>query len=432
MTSTENAEQRSPDGRAPNAQAGGGMAGGRPLAGVRVVEVASWMFVPSGGSVLVDWGADVIKVEHPVTGDPQRGLITSGLIPGGGDGVNFMIEQPNRGKRSVGINLAHPDGREAFLKLVETADVLLTNYLAPMRRKLGIDTEDLRRRNPQLIIARGSGQGPHGPDADRGGYDGTSFWARGGMGAVTPTQPNGFPMGQPGPAYGDVMGGMATAGAIAAALYQRAATGEPSIVDVSLLATAMWQISPLVVASGLQGIERFPPGDRSKAPNPVVTSYRTSDGRFLIIILLQPDRYWAALCECIGRPDLIAHPKFVDIQARAENNEECISILDEVFGSQPLSHWKEALADFKGVWVPFQTLPELYEDPQVIANGYLPTMTAGNGQEVQLVANPAMFDEQLVTVERAPEHGEHTETVLLETGIAWEDIAAMKDSGAIL
>ena len=118
----------------------------RPLEGVRVVEVASWMFVPSGGSVLVDWGADVIKVENPAGGDPQRGLITSGLIPAGT--VNFMVEQPNRGKRSVALNIAHPDGREALMRLVETADVFLTNYLEPVRRRLGIDNEAILSPQP--------------------------------------------------------------------------------------------------------------------------------------------------------------------------------------------------------------------------------------------------------------------------------------------
>ncbi len=403
-----------------------------PLDDVRVIEVASWTFVPSGGSVLVDWGAEVIKVEHPVTGDPQRGLITSGLVPGGAGGVNFMIEQPNRGKRSIGLNLAHPDGREMLLKLVETADVFLTNYMPPVRRKLRIDTDDLRERNPDIIIARGTGQGPHGPDAEKGGYDGASFWARGGMGATLPQRPDGWPMSQPAPAFGDVMGGMATAGAIAAALYQREVTGRASTVDVSLLATAMWQLSPLVVAAGLFGLEGFPMADRTKAINPGVNNYRTSDGRFLSFILLQTDKHWAQLCHCIGRPDMATDPRFVDMAARAENNEACIAILDEVFGTHPLDYWKEALADFKGVWVPFQTLGELFEDPQVAANGYLPTMTAANGTEVQLVANPAMFDEQPVTVERAPEHGEHTETLLLQAGIPWDRIAAMKEAGAIL
>ena len=143
-----------------------------PLDGIRVIEVSSWMFVPSAGAVLVDWGAEVLKIEHPETGDPQRGLVTSGLVPGGPDGVNFMMEQPNRGKQSIALDISHEDGREALLKLVESSDVFLTNYMPKVRRKLRIDVDDIRERNPNIVIARGTGQGPKGPDAEKGGYDG--------------------------------------------------------------------------------------------------------------------------------------------------------------------------------------------------------------------------------------------------------------------
>ena len=402
-----------------------------PLDGIRILEVASWMFIPSGGSVLVDWGADVLKIEHPVTGDPQRGLITSGLLPGGAGGVNFMIEQPNRGKRSVAIDLGHPVGHEALMKLVESADVFLTNYLPQVRRKLKIDVDDVRARNPNIVYARGSGQGPKGPDAEKGGYDGASFWARGGVGATMPEN-QGWPSSQPTPAFGDVMGGLTTAGAIAAALLKRERTGEAAVVDVSLLATAMWQISPMVIAAKLFGLERIGGGGRGMSPNPGVGTYKTADGRFISLILLQSDKHWDDFVKRLGVPDMATDPKFCDSTARAENSKECIERLDEAFGSQPLSYWKEVLADFDGVWSPFQTLTELYEDPQVVANGYLPSMTAAGGAEVQLVASPAQFDEAAVTVERAPEHGEHTELVLIEAGYEWEQLAEMKESGAIL
>ncbi len=229
-----------------------------PLEGIKVIEVASWMFVPSAGAVLVDQGATVLKIEHPETGDPQRGLVSSGLLPGGAEGVNFMMEQPNHGKQSVAINIAQPEGRDALLKLVETADVFLTNQLPQIRAKLRIDNDDIRAANPDIIIARGSGQGTKGPDADKAGYDGTSYWTRSGMASVMPENSEGWPMGQPAPAFGDVMGGLAVAGAISSALFKRERTGETSIVDVSLMATAIWQNSPLMVASKLFGFSKIP------------------------------------------------------------------------------------------------------------------------------------------------------------------------------
>src|ERR1700730_6398784 len=121
------------------------------LSGIRVLEVASWTFVPAAGAILADWGADVIKIEHPVSGDPQRGLISSGLVPAGAGGVNYMIEFPNRGKRSVAIDIGTDAGRELIYRIAETADVFLTNFLPDARRRLRVDLEHIRARNPRII-----------------------------------------------------------------------------------------------------------------------------------------------------------------------------------------------------------------------------------------------------------------------------------------
>src|SRR4051812_30863967 len=173
------------------------------LSGVRVLEVATWTFVPAAGAVLADWGAEVIKIEHPTNGDPQRGLMTSGLMGGGSSGIpNFMMEQPNRGKRSIGIDIRSEDGLEALYKLVETADVFLTSFLPAARRSMKIDVEHVRARNPNIIYVRGSGNGQRGPEAERGGYDGATYFARGGHAlALTPRAPQ-DPVGPPAP-YGD-------------------------------------------------------------------------------------------------------------------------------------------------------------------------------------------------------------------------------------
>lgn len=404
-----------------------------PLDGVTVIEVASWMFIPSAGAVLVDQGATVIKIEHPETGDPQRGLIASGLLPGGAEGVNFMMEQPNHGKQSVAIDISKDDGRDALLKLVETADVFLTNYLPQIRRKLRIDVDDIRAANPDIIIARGSGQGSKGPDAEKAGYDGTSYWGRSGMASVMPENAEGWPMGQPAPAFGDVMGGLAVAGAISTALFKRERTGETSVVDVSLMATALWQNSPLMVASKLFGFNKIPTGgDRRKVPNPGVGNYRTSDGRFIGLILLQSDKFWTELVTLLGKPEMADDERFADAAARAANSVECVTLLDEAFAAHPLSHWRKVLDDFSGAWTVFQTLDEVYEDPQTIANGFLPTMIAANGQEVHLVASPAQFDETPPEMIRCPGHGEHTDDVLLAAGYDMDQILDLKLSGAIL
>jgi crotonobetainyl-CoA:carnitine CoA-transferase CaiB-like acyl-CoA transferase len=401
---------------------------GRPLAGVRVVELAAWTFVPAAGAVLAEWGADVIKVEHPDGGDPQRGLIATGMIPGGASGINYMIEQPNHGKRSIGLDVRHDRGHDLLLQLCAGADVFVTNWLPGARGRASVDVEDIRAANPDIIYVRGSGQGPRGPDRDRGGYDGSSFWARSGI--VDALTMPGDPYGptQP-PAIGDLAGGQTIAGGIAAALYRRATTGETSVVDVSLLGLGMWMLSPGIVAQKLYGAT--PRFARTEAPNPIANRYLTADGRVVHLVMLQSGRFWPSLVRAVGLPALADDPRFATPEALHENRVEAIRILDAAFAARTLAEWREALASVDGVWAAAQRAVELHDDPQAIANGYLSPVTAPDGERFPLVANPVQFDEQPAALTRAPEAGEHTDAILGELGLDWERIVELKLSGAV-
>jgi len=399
------------------------------LEGVKVVELAAWTFVPSAGAVLADWGADVIKIEHPETGDPQRGLINSGVVAGR-EGVNHFIEQPNRGKRSIGVDVSKPEGLEVVYKLVEQADVFITNLLPGSRERLGVDVEKIRARNPKIIYARGHGYGTKGEEADRGGFDLAAYWARGGIGDALAVTDDAYPPAQR-PAFGDVFGGFAIAGGIAAALFRRERTGTPSVIDVSLLAAAVWQLGPDIVGSKLIG-STIPKFDLEEMPNPVASLYRTEDNRFIALVLLQADRFWGDLCTRIGREDMITDERYADARNRFAHRRECIAELRKTFGSRPLKHWQQQLEGFDGVWDTFQNALELHDDPQVQANGYLPEVTDAGGNTFALAANPVQFDESPAQLRPAPGHGQHTDELLLEIGLDWDQIIALKTSSAVL
>ncbi|MSO78441.1 MAG: CoA transferase [Acidimicrobiia bacterium] len=401
------------------------------MRGVRVLEVAAWTFVPAAGAILADWGADVLKVEHPETGDPQRGLATLGVLPGGGKSVSFMMQGPNRGKRSVAINIATDDGREVLYRLAETSDVFLTSYLPSVRERLRIDVDDIRARNEKIIYVRGHGQGAKGPERDKGGFDGASYWARGGV-ADTLTPPGAPQLVGARPGIGDVMGGLNLAGGISAALFSRERTGEGTVVDASLLNTAMWQLQTDIAMTsefGLDDIVRFQ-GD-GKVANPLVGNYRTKDDRWVFLNIMQSDRFWADFCRHLGRVDMVDDERFRDASARAEHSEACLHEIADTFASRTLSEWRDALATMQGVWAPVQRVPELRNDEQVIANGYLSRVTDADGSELDLVGAPVQFNEQPHELRPAPEHGQHTDEVLLELGCSWDEIVALKVSGAV-
>jgi crotonobetainyl-CoA:carnitine CoA-transferase CaiB-like acyl-CoA transferase len=399
--------------------------------GVRIIELAQFVFVPAAGALLADWGADVVKIEHPVTGDGYRALVTQGIIKVSSTGVNQNMEMHNRGKRSIGLDVSSAEGRDLLLRLVASADVFLTNFLPSTLRKLKLDVDDLRAVNPKIIYARGHGHGVRGPDSDQPAYDATAFWARGGLGATLTPPDLDRPVGQRG-GFGDRSGATQLAFGIASALFRRERTGEPSVVDVSLLSTAVWTLASDVL-SALQGnFGAMPAANQSarSAPNPLVSTYRTKDDRFLSLMLLQPDRHWRDLAGALGREDLLQDERFATGAALLQHAAELVDILEPLLASRTLAEWREAFLGHRFPWAPFAQVPELLDDPQVVANGYIAEVEHDAGN-FRLPAGAVQFDEQPATLSRGPEQGEHTETVLLELGLDWDDIGTLKETGVI-
>ena len=406
----------------------------KPLNGVRVLEVAQFTFVPSAGAVLADWGADVVKIEHPVTGDAQRGLVkvlgAAATVPG--SSFAPIMEAPNRGKRSVGLALDNSEARPLLDELIRRSDVFLTNYLPSSRKKLSIDVDDVCRVNPDIIYVAGSGFGFNGPDSDAGAYDATAFWARGGSadGLTSPDAAHSPFM--PAGAYGDNIGGITIAGGVAAALYGRQATGEPSVLDVSLLAVGAWTTQFSVNMAMLMGgplpkVER-----RTQAPgNPLTGAYRTSDGRFVQLSMLQPTRYWPEFCRLMGLPDLVEDPRFTSIEAMAEHSETAQQIVGDVIGSLTFAECQALLRKGRGQWAPVQDAWEIANDEALTANGRIAEIVDAEGHPQKLVANPVKFDNDPASLARAPQFAEHTDTVLRELGVDDDRLIELKIAGAI-
>jgi crotonobetainyl-CoA:carnitine CoA-transferase CaiB-like acyl-CoA transferase len=225
---------------------------------------------------------------------------------------------------------------------------------------------------------------------------------------------------------------MTIAGGIAAALYKRKATGAASVVDVSLLGLATFNLTPDVTASFLYEDQPIPTFGHDDAPNPLVGDYRTKDGRYITLMMLQGDRFFAEAMNLIGLGDLVADNRFADPASRFDNRGRLVALMDEAFSQRTLDEWKQILAPLSGAWGVVQAPGELSRDRAVVANGYIPTVTAMSGAPYELPVNPVQFDEQQVVPAGAPEHGQHTEEILLEAGVDWDRIEHYKKTGAVL
>jgi crotonobetainyl-CoA:carnitine CoA-transferase CaiB-like acyl-CoA transferase len=402
------------------------------MQGVTVLEVAQFTFVPAAGAVLADWGADVIKVEHAENGDAQRGLSALMGMPVGSGSFAPLMEHPNRGKRSIGLSLEQPEALEVLHELIRTSDVFLTNFLPAARRRLGIELDDVRKINPDIIYVRGSGFGATGPDSEKGGYDSTAFWARAGSAlGTTPVDYDGLCV-MPAGAYGDSLGGMTIAGGIAGALFARERTGETSVIDVSLLGVGAWANA---LSVGFALLEGGPPARRvpgnSARTNPLVGNYRTADDRWLVLAMLQPGRYWPEFCRHIDREDLITDDRFATAKTLMANAPAAAEIVQGVLAARPLADWVDRFAGMEGQWAIAQDPWEVGQDAALRANGMIAEVIDTDGTTRELVANPVQFDEKPAEITRAPQFAEHTDEILRQLGKSDDELIDLKISGAV-
>ncbi|HET6951597.1 MAG TPA: CoA transferase [Acidimicrobiales bacterium] len=401
------------------------------LQGVRILEVAEHTFVPAASALLSDLGADVIKIEHVERGDAMRGLESTGMAAIGG-GVHALLEHSNRGKRSIGLDLTSPAGLDLLYKIAATADVFLTNKLPGVRAKLGIGLDEIRAANPEIIYVRGTGQGERGPDADKGSYDSLAFWARAGV-AVGTTRPEygGLNPPPPGPGFGDSLGGMTLAGGIMGSLFHRERTGEPTVLDVSLLGTGLWAMGQAMALSLLLGQPWTVAPREDLSKNPLVATYQSKDGRGVALTCLQAGKYWVPLCEVLGRPELATDPRFADHRSLLANHGEAAAALAEAFAGATVEEWRRRLEPFSGQWAIVQHTLEAAADPQTVANGYLQECETAGGVPFRLVAPPVQYDGQPAKPRRAPEFNEHGDEILGELGLDMDAIVDLRLRGVV-
>jgi crotonobetainyl-CoA:carnitine CoA-transferase CaiB-like acyl-CoA transferase len=397
-----------------------------PLEGIKVVELGLWVAAPSAACMLCDWGAQVIKLEPPA-GDPFRGLFAS--LMGSPASLNPPFELDNRGKRSVVLDLEKNETREIALKLLGDADVFVTNMRPRVLQDFGMDYETLHELFPRLVYAQVTGYGPDTESRDTAAYDIGAFWSQAGVG-MSLTAPGGDIPQQRG-GMGDHMTGQMTAGAICAALYNREKTGQGQRVSVPLVRVGVYMCGWDIMLALRLGLPILP-YDRHHAVNPIIDCYKSGDGKWFWLLLLQADRHWGDLCRAVGREDLMADERFKNIEVRRVNAPALVEELDNVFATKTMAEWAEAFAAQDVWWAPVNSVNEVVKDPMVQAAGAFVDVPTPDGSSQPMVSTPADFSATPWQPQGLPpELGQHTEEVLLELGYDWDGIIALKERGAI-
>lgn len=395
------------------------------FAGLKVIDCASFIAAPAACTVLSDFGADVIKIEPPGEGDAYRNLCQAPGYPVSEHNYAWILE--SRNKRSIALDLKSPDGLAVLHKLVDQADVFVTNMPLPVRRRLNIRYEDLGPRNPRLIYASFTAYGETGAEAEKTGFDSTAYWARSGL------MDNVKPHADAAPArsvagMGDHPSAMALYSAIVTALYRRDRTGKGGLVSSSLIANGLWANGVLVQAQ-LCGARMIPRPPREQLPNACTNMYRSRDGRWLTISMLNEVRQFEPLLEAMERRDILDDPRFATLELRRTNSPALIALFDDIFATRDLADWRKRLDDVGITFGVTGTLEDIPDDLQMREAGALVPYADG---AMLTVNSPFTIDGvEKAKPRAAPAIGQHSEEILREAGYSADDIARLRQSKAV-
>ncbi len=400
-----------------------------PLEGIRILDWTIWQQGPVSTAMLGDLGAEVIKIEERVSGDPGRGLIRLYGTAMGWKGRNFYFENNNRNKKSITLDLTKDKGKDVVYRLVKKSDVFVQNFRQGVAARLGLDYNTLSRYNPRLIYATASGYGPKGPDSGAPTFDLIGLGRSGMMFAST--EP-GLPPQRFRGAIADQMGAIMLAYGVLAALVARERLGVGQEVDVSHLGSLI-ALQGLNLAQTLIMGREQPQQPRTASGNPLSNQYRCADDKWIAISMLQSDRYWPAFCQALEIEELEKDPKFENMDKRAENCRQLIAILDKVFATRTREEWMTIMKGKDLIFGPVNTLSDLENDPQAIENQYVVDFNHPVFGPIKVVGIPVAFSKTPGSVRsEAPEFGQHTEEVLLELGgYSWEEIVELRDQEVI-